>query len=131
MFATNLEGAPVLGIRTRCARSTSSPTAQADLVFVCTPKAANPDLLRAVRRQGGHGGVPHLGRLRRGGDEGRRDEAELVALCDELGILLAGPNGQGVVSTPARPVRPDRGALPAGRRASAWPASRATSCRRS
>jgi hypothetical protein len=35
------------------------------------------------------------------GDEGRRAEAELVALADELGILLAGPNGQGVVSTPA------------------------------
>src|SRR5262249_50048987 len=35
-------------------------------------------------------------------DEGRRDEDDLVALCDELGILLAGPNGQGVVSTPAR-----------------------------
>jgi acetyltransferase len=36
------------------------------------------------------------------GEEGRRAEAELVALADELGILLAGPNGQGVVSTPAR-----------------------------
>ena len=36
------------------------------------------------------------------GDEGRAAEVELVALCDELGILLAGPNGQGVVSTPAK-----------------------------
>ena len=35
------------------------------------------------------------------GEAGRRAEAELVALADELGILLAGPNGQGVVSTPA------------------------------
>ena len=35
------------------------------------------------------------------GDEGRRAEADLVALADELGMLLAGPNGQGVVSTPA------------------------------
>jgi acetyltransferase len=35
------------------------------------------------------------------GDEGRKLEDELVALADELGILLAGPNGQGVVSTPA------------------------------
>src|SRR5437667_421693 len=35
------------------------------------------------------------------GEEGRRAEAELVALADELGVLLAGPNGQGVVSTPA------------------------------
>ncbi|MEL6893957.1 MAG: hypothetical protein AAFP84_20370, partial [Actinomycetota bacterium] len=29
-----------------------------------------------------------------------RAQSELVALADELGILLAGPNGQGVVSTP-------------------------------
>ena len=36
------------------------------------------------------------------GDAGKRAEAELVALCDELGILLAGPNGQGVVSTPVK-----------------------------
>jgi acetyltransferase len=36
------------------------------------------------------------------GDQGKQAEAELVALCDELGILLAGPNGQGVVSTPVR-----------------------------
>jgi len=35
------------------------------------------------------------------GEEGRRAEAELVALANELGILLAGPNGQGVVSTPS------------------------------
>ena len=34
------------------------------------------------------------------GDAGRVAEQELVALADELGILLAGPNGQGVVSTP-------------------------------
>ena len=35
------------------------------------------------------------------GEEGKRAEDELVALADELGILLAGPNGQGVVCTPA------------------------------
>ena len=29
------------------------------------------------------------------GDEGRAAERELVALGDELGMLLAGPNGQG------------------------------------
>ena len=49
------------------------------------------------------------------GEAGRRAEHELVALADELGILLAGPNGQGVVSTPGPPVRADRGAVPAGR----------------
>ena len=60
-----------------------------------------------------------------------RAERELVALADELGILLAGPNGQGVVSTPAQPVRADRRAVPARRAGSRSRASRATSCRRS
>lgn len=36
------------------------------------------------------------------GDEGRASEAELVAVADEVGILLAGPNGQGVVSPPSK-----------------------------
>ena len=35
------------------------------------------------------------------GPAGKRAEEELVASADDLGILLAGPNGQGVVSTPA------------------------------
>jgi len=35
------------------------------------------------------------------GEAGRAAEGELVALAAELGVLLAGPNGQGVVSTPA------------------------------
>jgi acetyltransferase len=36
------------------------------------------------------------------GAEGVRAQQDLVALADELGILLAGPNGQGVVSTPVQ-----------------------------
>ena len=43
------------------------------------------------------GGLRRSGRRRAGAPK-----RELVALADELGILLAGPNGQGVVSTPAR-----------------------------
>ena len=35
------------------------------------------------------------------GEKGRAAEADLVALARDLGMLLAGPNGQGVVSTPA------------------------------
>jgi acetyltransferase len=34
------------------------------------------------------------------GEQGRAAEAHLVAVADELGMLLAGPNGQGIVSTP-------------------------------
>ncbi|NIR38896.1 MAG: hypothetical protein GWN79_16725, partial [Actinobacteria bacterium] len=39
---------------------------------------------------------------REAGPDGAEAERRLVALADELGIVLAGPNGQGVVSTPAR-----------------------------
>ena len=35
------------------------------------------------------------------GDAGRRAEHELAAAAEEAGVLLAGPNGQGIVSTPS------------------------------
>ena len=35
------------------------------------------------------------------GPDGEDAQRELVAVANDLGILLAGPNGQGVVSTPA------------------------------
>ena len=50
---------------------------------------------------------------------------------DELGILLAGPNGQGVVSTPARLCAQIVAPEPARRAGSRSRASRATSSRRS
>jgi acetyltransferase len=34
------------------------------------------------------------------GGEGRKLERELVALAESLGMIVAGPNGQGVISTP-------------------------------
>ena len=47
--------------------------------------------------------VPHRARATaKRATKAAQAERELVALADELGILLAGPNGQGVVSTPAQ-----------------------------
>ncbi len=101
VFATNLEGSPVLGIETL--RSLDElPEGAADLMFVCTPKSANPSLLRTAAAKGVRAAFLTSAGYGEAGEQGRADEAELVALCDELGILLAGPNGQGVVSTPAR-----------------------------
>ena len=99
--ATNLEGAPVLGVDT-VANVDDLPQGPWDLVFVCTPAAANLDLLRACGRRGVRAAFLTSAGYGEAGDEGRRAEHELVALAAELGILLAGPNGQGVVSTPAR-----------------------------
>jgi len=78
------------------------PNGPWDLVFVCTPAAANVDLLRACAKRGVRAAFLTSAGYGEAGEQGRRAERELVALADELGILLAGPNGQGVVSTPAK-----------------------------
>ena len=101
VHGTNLSGETVLGIET-VADIDALPEGVIDLVFVCTPAAANPDLLRACARKGIKAAFLTSAGYGEAGEEGRKLEAELVALADELGILLAGPNGQGVVSTPAR-----------------------------
>lgn len=101
VFATNREGSEVLGIRT-VADVADLPDGEADLVFVCTPAAANPELLRACAKKGITAAFITSAGYGEAGDEGRAAEAELVALADELGMVLAGPNGQGVVSTPVK-----------------------------
>jgi acyl-CoA synthetase (NDP forming) len=99
--ATNLDGETVLGIAT--VRSIDElPEGPWDLAFVCTPASANLELLRSCARRGIRAAFVTSAGYGEAGDDGRRAEQELVALARELGILLAGPNGQGVVSTPAR-----------------------------
>jgi acetyltransferase len=100
VYGTNLQGEEVLGIKT-VADIAALPDNAIDLVFVCTPASANPDLLRACAKKGVKAAFLTSAGYGEAGDDGRKLEAELVALADELGILLAGPNGQGVVSTPA------------------------------
>jgi acetyltransferase len=101
VFATNRDGGDVLGVRT-VAEVADLPDGEIDLVFVCTPAAANPDLLRACAKKGITAAFIASAGYGEAGEEGLAAQAELVALADELGILLAGPNGQGVVSPPAK-----------------------------
>ncbi|MGN6694148.1 MAG: acetate--CoA ligase family protein, partial [Aquihabitans sp.] len=99
--ATNRERAEVLGIQT-VADIAELPDDTYDLIFVCTPASVNPDLLRAAAAKGITAAFVTSAGYGEAGEDGVRAQAELVALCDELGILLAGPNGQGVVSTPSK-----------------------------
>jgi acetyltransferase len=101
VHGTNLQGENVLGIQT-VADIDQLPGDTIDLVFVCTPASANPDLLRACARKGIKAAFLTSAGYGEAGPEGRKLEDDLVSLADELGILLAGPNGQGVVSTPAK-----------------------------
>ena len=100
VYGTNLKGEEVLGVST-VADIADLPDDAIDLVFVCTPASANPGLLRACAAKGIRAAFLTSAGYGEAGEEGQQAEDELVALADELGILLAGPNGQGVVSTPA------------------------------
>ncbi|HEU4429395.1 MAG TPA: acetate--CoA ligase family protein, partial [Myxococcota bacterium] len=98
LFPVNREGVDVLGFPTLSVVS-QVPEDAADLVFVCTPAQTNPDLLRACRARGVRAAFIASAGYGEAGEAGRQAERELVALANDLGMLVAGPNGQGVIST--------------------------------
>jgi acetyltransferase len=101
VFGVNRDGGEILGLAT-AADVNALPAGEADMALICTPAAANPDVLRACAAKGVKAVYVVSGGYRETGTDGRRAEEELVALADKLDIVMAGPNGQGLVSTPAR-----------------------------
>jgi acyl-CoA synthetase (NDP forming) len=99
VYALNRDGSEVLGRKT-IREVAELPEGAADLVFVCTPQPANAELLRACAKRGVRAAFVASGGYGEAGEEGRRHERELVALAESLGMVVAGPNGQGVISTP-------------------------------
>ena len=98
LFPVTRDGAEILGHET-LADVSEVPEGEADLVFVCTPYQANLDLLRACAKRGVRAAFIASGGYGEAGEEGRAREQELVELARELGMVVAGPNGQGVIST--------------------------------
>jgi len=101
VLAVNREGGDILGVA--CLTDIADvPAGAAELVMVCTPAAANEDLLRRCAAKGVRAAFVASAGYREAGADGLAAEQRLVALAAELGMALAGPNGQGLVSTPAR-----------------------------
>jgi acetyltransferase len=100
VFAINREGQEVLG-RPTLRDIAEVPPGRADLLFVCTPRDANLPLLRAAAERGVRAAFVASGGYSESGPEGAEAERALVADAERLGVLLVGPNGQGVISTPA------------------------------
>jgi acetyltransferase len=100
VFAVNRDGSEILGLAT-ATDVERLPDGEADLAVVCTPAAANGDVLRACAAKGVRAAYVVSGGYRETGADGRVAEDELVALADKLDIVLAGPNGQGLISTPS------------------------------
>ena len=100
LFPIHREGAEILGAPTL--RSISEvPPGRADLVFVCTPAHLNVELLQHCAAVGVRAAFVASAGYREAGPEGAARERELARAARAAGILLAGPNGQGVISTPA------------------------------
>lgn len=100
VFATNRSGGTLLGID--CLPAVSDvPAGEADLVFVCVPAAGVADVLREAASVGIRAAFIGSGGFAEVGEQGAALDSELSALAAELGMAIAGPNGQGLVSTPA------------------------------
>lgn len=93
------DGEPVLG-RSTVRSIAELPADTFDLLVVCTPQAAVPDLLEAASSKGIRAVFMATAGYGEAGPEGVAAQERLVAQCRRLGMLLAGPNGQGVVSPP-------------------------------
>jgi len=100
LFGVKPDAAPVLGHATH-ANVAALPEAPLDLVFVCTPSQVNESILRDCAARGVRAAFVTSAGYAEAGEEGARMQRALVRVADELGLLLIGPNGQGVVSTPA------------------------------
>ncbi len=100
IFAIGREPGQVLG-RNVLGSIDEVPVGRADMVFICTPPPLNEGLLRTAAAKGAKAAFVAAAGYREAGADGVEAERSLVALADELEVVLAGPNGQGVVSTPS------------------------------
>ena len=100
IFAIGREPGEVLG-RNVLGSIDEVPVGRADMVFICTPPPLNEGLLRTAAAKGAKAAFVAAAGYREAGADGIEAERSLVALADELEVVLAGPNGQGVVSTPS------------------------------
>jgi acetyltransferase len=100
VFAVNRDGDAVLGVPA-LADVADLPDGAADLAFLCTPPPLNAELVKACAAKGVRAVYVASGGYAESGEDGRRAQDGLREAATAAGVLLVGPNGQGLVSTPA------------------------------
>ena len=100
VYATNLQSENILGVQT-VADLSELPDGEIDLAFFCTPASSNEALLKQCADLGIKSAFIASAGYRESGEAGELAEASLLRLANSLDMLIAGPNGQGVVSTPS------------------------------
>src|SRR5262249_25138459 len=89
VFATNREGGDILGRRALTSVE-ELPAGAADLVFVCTPAQANPDLLKACAAKGVRAAFVTSAGYGEAGGEGRAAGGGLVQASQQSPHARAG-----------------------------------------
>jgi acetyltransferase len=97
VFAIGREEATVLEQKVTTSLD-SIPANEAELMILCTPVGVNEELIRKAAEKGIKAVFCAAGGYSETGEEGLKAEKRLVDLTSELGLVLAGPNGQGIVS---------------------------------
>lgn len=101
IYATNTDEASILGIQT-VKDLRAVPSSVVDFAMICVPALAIPETLIDASRIGIKAVFIVSGGYRESGVDGSKAESDLLKLSEELGIVIAGPNGQGFVSTPVK-----------------------------
>jgi len=101
VFAVGRSDGEVLGVPV-VGSVADVPHGAADLVFMCTPAEVNETVLQQAADAGLRAAYCAAGGYGEAGEQGQAAQQRLLELSRRLGIVLAGPNGQGVVSTPAQ-----------------------------
>lgn len=99
LWGTTRTGEDILG-QTTYPSVADLPDGPLDLVFLCVPHDAVAPVLREAAERGARAAFCATAGYAEAGAAGRGMQDELCDIAGELDILLAGPNGQGLISTP-------------------------------
>ena len=99
VFATNPNKPEILGIQT-LAGIEEIPAGEADFAMICISPDKIIDALPKLANIGVTSAFVVSGGFKETGGNGEALENQLIAKAEECGIIIAGPNGQGLVSTP-------------------------------
>ncbi|MCP4007531.1 MAG: hypothetical protein GY725_25405 [bacterium] len=100
LYGTNLSAEPVLGDPTYTSIDELPAAARVDLVFSGVPQPAVEAVLRQAANRGARAVFIAGAGFAEAGAKGVAAQRALVELADELDLLIVGPNGQGIISTP-------------------------------
>ncbi len=101
VFGTNRNAEEVLNVKT-VSTVAELPDDQIDMAFICTPPMSNLEILADCASKGIPSVVVTTAGYGEVDEAGQTAEAQLVEAVNRLGLLMIGPNCQGVVSTPAK-----------------------------